>query len=420
MIDKKKIGKTIAFYRKSVGMTQKELAEILHISYQAVSKWEAGVSLPTVEMLCEIVNVLGVSIDEMLRREEWTDGVSIYKEAGLDTIKLHTLKEQLEELTTKDKNLLNARYTEPVIYRVDTSGMKEPVHAMVTAIPGSKARLAKERGLDREICVDTAANAANAILSYGMKPVVLKGSVVCGNNNGEQLRNMAQALQKVCEENDIMFAGMEIGAQPMNYKPDEYELQVEVAGVGDLGRLVTGENIQKGDVLLGLVTEGINAVNYPVIKMMIDKNPSLVHAKIDGEHYFGDELLKPNTAFCHAIALLVEEGIPHGIFKTQNLVDKKMCKRIPKELGVRIDLASLPVLPLYQFLLQRKMIMEDMMPYCFQMGIGMTVVVPEEKKARAMDIIGGYHDCYCIGRIETYRKQKHPDRRIWVEGQIRW
>lgn len=54
MLDKKGVGKRIAYYRKEHGMTQKDLAALLNISYQAVSKWEAGISLPTVEMLYDI------------------------------------------------------------------------------------------------------------------------------------------------------------------------------------------------------------------------------------------------------------------------------------------------------------------------------------------------------------------------------
>ncbi len=418
MLDKKKIGDTIALYRKEMGMTQKELADVLHISYQAVSKWESGTSLPTVEMLCEIAEVLGVSTDAILFHEKVMSGTDMYEKAGVDTIRLHMLKEQLEILASEDENLLNSRYLEPVIYRTDVSDMKEPVHALMVTIPGSKAKLAVERGFDREICADVAANGFNFILTYGMKPVVLKGMVVCGNNNNEQMRNMAEALKKICEENGVMFAGMEIGAQPMHYKPDEYRLQVGIAGVGDRSRLVTGEAMREGDVLIGLMTEGINAANYPVLKMLMDKKPELVHAKIDGEHYFSDELLKPNVAFCQAIACLLKEDIPHGIFKNGNVVDKRMERRIPQGLGIRIELEKLPVLPLYRFLLEQGLVEESIMPYCFQMGIGMMVAVPEEQAENAMDMLRRYHDCYVIGRVEKDRKQVYG--KMWAEGKLKW
>ncbi len=71
MLNKEEVGKRIAFYRKEKGITQKELADLLHISYQAVSKWELGKSLPTVEILYEISNLLNVTVDVLLSENEW-------------------------------------------------------------------------------------------------------------------------------------------------------------------------------------------------------------------------------------------------------------------------------------------------------------------------------------------------------------
>lgn len=421
MLDKEKIGKTIAQYRKELGMTQKELGNLLHISCQAVSKWESGSSLPTTEMLYEIANVLGVGTDAILRSDRWNQEPDvIYRQAGMDWARLQLLKNQLEEISSKNENLMNCHFSEPVLYKADVSGMQEPVHAMVNVIPGSKVKLARERGFDREICADVAANGMNHILTYGMKPVVLKGMVVCGNNNNEQLRNMAEALKEVCEENDVMFAGMEIGAQPMNHKADEYELSVCLAGVGDQSRLITGEKIGEGDVLLGIRTEGINTTNYPLIKTMMDENPELFYAKIDESHYFIDEILRPNVAFCREVLLLLEQDMLHGIFVNYKVMDQRMSRRIPQRHVVRIDLEKLPVLPLYRFMLEQKLVDQNMMPYYFQMGIGMTVVVPKEQAGKAMEIIRRYHDCYEIGSIEKYDTKNHPDGKLWVEGRLRW
>ena len=66
MLDKEKVGKRIAYYRKERGLTQKDLAGLLNISYQAVSKWEAGNSFPTVEMLYEFAMILNVTVDLLL------------------------------------------------------------------------------------------------------------------------------------------------------------------------------------------------------------------------------------------------------------------------------------------------------------------------------------------------------------------
>ena len=64
-----KIGENIAFFRKKKELTQDELAKILKVSNQAVSKWEAGKCCPDIELLPELARFFGVSIDELLLGE---------------------------------------------------------------------------------------------------------------------------------------------------------------------------------------------------------------------------------------------------------------------------------------------------------------------------------------------------------------
>ena len=59
------IGTNIRLLRKTKNITQEELANALHISYQAISKWENGSSQPDIALLPAIANYFGVSIDEL-------------------------------------------------------------------------------------------------------------------------------------------------------------------------------------------------------------------------------------------------------------------------------------------------------------------------------------------------------------------
>ena len=81
---------------------------------------------------------------------------------------------------------------------------------------------------------------------------------------------------------------------------------------------------------------------------------------------------------------------------------------------------KVPVLPLYRFLMERELMEAYKMPYFFQMGIGMIVAVPEEKAQAALELLGRYHTCYPIGRVEKYTKQKYSHGRMRVEGKLVW
>lgn len=85
LLDNQKIAKFISHRRKTLGLTQADVAEILKVSFQAVSKWENG-TLPNVEMLVELAKLLQVSVDEILNGEERKNGSYSYSKAVWDTI----------------------------------------------------------------------------------------------------------------------------------------------------------------------------------------------------------------------------------------------------------------------------------------------------------------------------------------------
>lgn len=418
MLNRENIGKRIAFFRREKGITQRELADFLHISYQAVSKWESGKSLPTVEMLYEISNLLNVTADALLNEDSWKNREISYRESGLDTRKLHALKEEIQQLNTRESGIISANYADACLFQIDTSQMREPVYSCVTCVPGSKEKLAREYGYNQEICADVAANAMNFTLQHGMKPVILKAMVVCGNYSQEQLYLMAQSFQKICEKNGVSFTGMEIAAQPVNYGSGEYKVSATVVGVQDRDRLLTGSRLKEGDALIGIKTEGIEGTNYPIVKILLDKNPALYHAKIDESCFLLDELMKANSAFTREITALQEEGYLHMAFRTGNtLLNWRSWQGMPEGLGACIDLSALPVTPLYKFLFAQDMIGENVFSRHFNMGIGMAVAVAENHWREAMEVIGQFSQCWRIGQVETDR---YKGAKVWSKGQILW
>lgn len=66
----KSIGETIAYLRKEKKMTQSELAEKMNVTDKAVSKWERDLSCPDVNTISKLADVLGVSVEELLKAKK--------------------------------------------------------------------------------------------------------------------------------------------------------------------------------------------------------------------------------------------------------------------------------------------------------------------------------------------------------------
>ncbi|MDE6219286.1 MAG: helix-turn-helix domain-containing protein, partial [Lachnospiraceae bacterium] len=167
MLDREKVGRAISEQRKSKGMTQKQLADMLNVSYQAVSRWEQGTSLPSVDMIYDIAQVLDTTVDFLLNGLSKERKMISYLDTGLDAKKIHIIKDRLSRLITQDERLLHATVADPVFFQPDFQEMEDPVCVLANQVPGSKERFAMENGYDREICMDLVSATANNLIRFG-------------------------------------------------------------------------------------------------------------------------------------------------------------------------------------------------------------------------------------------------------------
>lgn len=412
MLDREKVGRAISEQRKMKGMTQRQLADLLNVSYQAVSRWEQGICLPSVDMIYDIAQILEITVDFLLNGLSEERKVISYTDTGLDVKKLYMIKDRLGSLITQSDILLHSKYTDPVFCRPDTSGMTDPVWAFASHVPGSKERFAMENGYDREICMDLVSSAANNLIRYGVRPSILLSHVVCGNNDSGQLLTMGEAFKEACENSGIVFSGLEVAAQPVNYHAAEYRLSTLVLGVADRADVITGNRITENDILIGLHTEGISSISYPFIKVILDRRPDAAYAKINGHSTFMDELMKPNACYVNVVSELMGQDLIHGIFSiSKSLFSRKCYDTMPRGLGAGISIASIPVPALFQSIYDLKMMDRECFLEDFSFGIGMLLAVPEQQCEKAMKIIEKHHKCYILGKIA--KDDEHPDAKVW-------
>lgn len=413
MLDREKVGRAIAEQRKIKGMTQKQLSDLLNVSYQAVSRWEQGLSLPSVDMIYDIAQSLETTVDFLLNGFPEERKVIRYEDTGLDTKKLYMLKDRLSSLITRDDRLVHTGIAEPVFFQMDTAAMEDPIFVSASHTPGSKERFAVENGYDWEICTDLVSNAANNLIRFGVKPLFLQANVVCGNNDSGQLLLMGEALKEACEDSGIVFAGMEVGGQAVNYHAGEYRISASVTGVVDRKKIITGERIAEGDVLIGLHTEGISGISYPFIKVILDRRPDVAYAKIDEKSLFMDEIMKPNDCYVNVIEELNRQELIHGVFRiTNSLYNRKCYRTIPKGLGACISVSRIPVPALFQYIYDLNMMDWECFLGDFSLGIGMLLAVTKTECDKVVSIIEKYHKCYIMGTIE--KDDEHPEARVWA------
>ena len=154
MLDNKRISKFIQNKRKELGMTQGEVAEKLKTSFQAVSKWENG-TLPNVEVLVALANVLNTTVDEILAGRDKNAETFSYSKAGVDISYTDSIKREMAEyLKTDNKRVLNSIGAFASLYDIEFLNIKNPILVLKPEEPGSKQKLAMEYGYSESICQD--------------------------------------------------------------------------------------------------------------------------------------------------------------------------------------------------------------------------------------------------------------------------
>ena len=193
MLNSIRVGNFIMSKRKSLGMTQQQLADRLNISFQAVSKWENGTTYPNIELLQDLAAALSVTVDELLTgSERKAEGLS-YGKAGVDIAYTDAMKKEMaKHLETKDKRVLNSMGAFASLYDIHFPNLKEPVLVLKAEEPGSKQKLAMEYGYTQSICHDMINHLVNDIVVMGARPLAVLDTIVCGNAEKDTINSLVK------------------------------------------------------------------------------------------------------------------------------------------------------------------------------------------------------------------------------------
>ncbi len=171
--------------------------------------------------------------------------------------------------------------------------------------------------------------------------------------------------------------------------------------------MLTGSAIQKGDVLIGLPSTGLHTNGYSLARKLLFE---VAGQKADGP--IADELLKLHRSYLKPIRALHEAGLLKGAAHiTGGGITDNTPRILPKGLGVRIEVGSWPVLPIFQLLREIGNIAEDDWRRTFNLGIGMILVVSARQLKKATTILESLREpWYRIGEVIPGRGVRYEPR----------
>ena len=274
--------------------------------------------------------------------------------------------------------------------------------AMSTDGVGSKILIADMMKKYDTVGIDCIAMVVNDILCVGAEPIALVDYLAVEEPNPEMAEEIAEGLVKGAIESRISIIGGETASLPGIIK--DFDLAGTGIGFVDIDKIITGEDISAGDVLIGIESNGIHSNGYSLARNAIfDKAGLTVDDKMpNSDKTVGEELLKPTRLYVKPIVdLLKEEFDIHGLAHITGGGFTNL-KRLKK--GVGYEIKDLPeVQDIFKLIYEQGVPIEEMYRV-FNMGIGFVVISKAEEADEIMKFLNNYFNCYKIGQVTDEEK----------------
>ena len=296
------------------------------------------------------------------------------------------------------------------LFAPDLTGIREPVLVSGTDGVGTKIRIAQLLDRHDTVGVDCVAMCVNDIICCGAKPLFFLDYIACGKNYPEKIADIVKGVADGCLQSEAALIGGETAEHPGLMAEDEYDLAGFAVGVCDKKEMITGENLQPGDVLIGMASTGVHSNGFSLVRKVFEKEMTKEGLNTYYDELgktLGETLLAPTRIYVKALKNVKNAGVT--IKACSHITGGGFYENVPRMLkdGVRavIHKDSYLIPPIFPMMQQKGEIDEKIMYNTFNMGIGMVVAVAEEDVRAAMAAMKAAGDTpYIIGSIEAGEK----------------
>ena len=285
------------------------------------------------------------------------------------------------------------------------AGMEEPVLVSGTDGCGTKVKLAMLMDKHDTIGIDAVAMCVNDIICCGAKPLFFLDYIACGKNYPEKIATIVGGVAEGCVQSGAALIGGETAEHPGLMPVDEYDLAGFAVGIVDKKKIIDNTRMAEGDVVIALASTGIHSNGFSLCRKVfdIDNNPPELYTAREelGGKTVAEALLTPTKIYVKSVLALLEKVDVKGISHiTGGGFYENIPRSIPDGLCAEIDKAAVKILPIFNLIAKTGNIPERDMFNTYNMGVGMSIVVPATEAETALEILkANGEDAYVIGKI---------------------
>lgn len=283
----------------------------------------------------------------------------------------------------------------------------DPVLVACTDGVGTKLKVAQLAGRHETVGIDLVAMCVNDAICCGAEPLFFLDYVAMSHDDPEQLAAIVEGISQGCVLGDSALIGGETAIMPDLYQPGDYDLAGFSVSVVERSKLIDGQQVASGDVVLGLTSSGLHSNGYSLVRKIV-----FDIAGLSVEEYIeqlgatvADALLTPTRIYTKSIRKVLghyrKKQVVHGIAHiTGGGLEENLERILPSGVAAKIDHDAWPRPPIFSWLQTLGEVDEDEMRKVFNCGIGLAVVVsPHFADSITAQLEAAGETVYRIGEI---------------------
>jgi len=331
-------------------------------------------------------------------------GPITYADAGVDISRANRTKQRIKYLAHKTftKGVLSEIGGFGGLFSVDKKYLDPVLVSSVDGV-GTKLKVAFEMKMHHTVGGDLVNHCVNDIAVQGATPMFFMDYLATGKLEPEVAEKIVEGLAEACKHNGCALIGGETAEMPGFYPEGEYDLAGFIVGVVEREKVITGKDVQVGDIVLGLPSNGLHTNGYSLARKLLfeiagyspDTFVSEVKSKV------GNELMRTHRSYWPIVKKLIAgECVAALAHITGGGITENLPRVLPRGTAAVIERGTWPVLPIFDHLQKLGNVPDDEMLRTFNMGLGMLVVVPAKKFKKAETLLDRAGEkFYSVGRI---------------------
>ncbi|MFL1470795.1 phosphoribosylformylglycinamidine cyclo-ligase [Paraclostridium bifermentans] len=329
-----------------------------------------------------------------------------YRASGVDIDEgnraVNLIKDKIKG--TYDKNVIGDLGNFSGLYSLkDFINMDEPVLLSSTDGVGTKLKLAQMMDIHNTVGIDLVAMCVNDLICQGAKPLFFLDYIATGKLIPEKIDDIVSGIVEGCKMAECALIGGETAEMPGMYSEDDYDLAGFSVGIADKSKIISGQDVNSGDTLIGISSSGIHSNGYSFIRKIF-----LQEYKYELTDYIeelgmtlGEALLIPTKIYVKLVMDLIKKYELKAIAHiTGGGVIENIPRVIPNGLGIDIEKNSWEKPAIFKMIEKFNAIDEVELHKSFNMGIGLAIVVDSDKAEEIVSYLNeSEKQAYIIGKV---------------------